>query len=333
MGGGRAAVMKWLPAVAVGLAIAVVPLVVHDRFLVGKVFTFVGINVLIVTGLALLFGYAGQVSIGHAAFYGIGAYASAYATTRLGWPWFAAVAVAMLLSAIGGGLLAFPSLRLRGHYLAMATLGFGEIMAFVFVEAKGVTGGTDGMTGIPSPSIGSLELLTPQANYWLVWLAAGLALVVARNITVSRPGRAMRAMHGSELGAQACGVDLTRLKVQVFIVSAAMAGLAGALYAHLVGFVSPSVFGLHTSVMLLTMTVVGGTGSLAGPFIAAAVFTLLPYMDAIVPGLPREVAKTFADWETDIYGLAIILVMLFAPGGAAGLLRRMRLRPRGRGEA
>lgn len=315
-----------VPAVAVAIAIAGAPLVLDDAFLVGKVLSFVGINVVVVTGLALLFGYGGQVSLGHAAFYGIGAYASAYVTVRMGLPWLAGVAAALVLSALGGALLSFPGLRLRGHYLAMATLGFGEIMSVVFVEARAITGGTDGTVGIPAPSLWGLEFTTPRANYWIVWAVAGLALLLARNITVSRPGRALRAMHGSELGAMACGVDITRLKVQVFVVSAGLAGVAGALYAHLVGFVSPSLFGLHTSVMLLAMTVLGGPGSLTGPFVAAALLTLLPYADSLIPGLPRQTAKTIAEWETDIYGLTIIVVMLFAPGGMAGLLRRLRPR-------
>ncbi|TLM69190.1 MAG: branched-chain amino acid ABC transporter permease [Actinobacteria bacterium] len=321
-------VLRTLPAAALWSAILAVPLVIDNAFVVGKVLVFVGINVIIVTGLALLFGYGGQVSLGHAAFYGIGAYASGFATVKMGWPWLAGVGCAIGVSALGGLLLSFPSLRLRGHYLAMATLGFGEIMQVVFVEAKGVTGGTDGMLGIPAPAVGRIALGTPEASYWLVWIIAGAALLLAGNVTRSRPGRALRAMHGSEAGAQACGIDLTVLKVQVFVVSAALAGLAGSLYAHVVGFVSPTSFGLHTSVMLLAMAVLGGAGSLAGPAVAAAAFTLLPYVDALVPGLPRDVATAISEWEIDIYGLAIILVMLLAPGGAAGLLRRLRRKPR-----
>lgn len=323
-----AGLLRAAPVAILAIAIAAIPLVVSDMFLVGKVLAFVGINVIVVTGLALLFGYGGQVSLGHAAFYGIGAYASGFVTVKLGGPWLAGMAAAVVVSAIGGLVLSFPSLRLRGHYLAMATLGFGEIMQVFFVEAKSVTGGTDGMLGIPMAQVGSFRFDTPAANYWLVWGVAGLALLLARNITVSRPGRAMRAMHGSELGAQACGIELTTLKVQVFVLSAALAGVAGALYAHLVGFVSPSSFGLHTSVMFLAMAVLGGTGSLAGPASAAVLFTLLPYADAIIPGLSRDAAKAIAEWETDIYALAIILVMLVAPGGIAGVLRRLKGRMR-----
>jgi len=301
---------------------------VDDRFVL-KVLTFVGINALVVVGLALLFGYAGQVSLGHAGFMGLGAYTSAYVTVRLEWSWLAGIVAAALVAAVGGLLLALPSLRLRGHYLAMATLGFGEIMFIAFVEAEPLTGGVDGFTGIPYASVGAFEFGTPELNYWLVWATALLSVAVAYNVVRLRPGRAMRALHGSELGARACGVDIVRLKVQVFVLSAALAGIAGALYAHLVGFISPSIFTLHFSVILLAMTVLGGTSSIAGPVLAAALLTLLPYVDAILPGVPESVATFLSEWETDIYGLSIILVMLFAPGGVAGLLRRIGAR-RGR---
>jgi len=307
------------------LLVMVAPLLVEDRFVL-KVLTFVGINALVVVGLALLFGYAGQVSLGHAGFVGLGAYTSAYATVRLGWPWLGGMAAAALVASLGGLLLALPSLRLRGHYLAMATLGFGEIMFIAFVEAESLTGGVDGFTGIQFASVAGFDFRTPAQNYWLVWGVTLLAAAVAYNIVRLRPGRAMRALHGSELGARACGVDIVRLKVQVFVLSAALAGLAGALYAHLVGFISPSIFTLHFSVILLAMTVLGGTNSIAGPVVAASLLTLLPYVDAVLPGVPESVASFLSDWETDIYGLAIIVVMLFAPGGVAGLLRRAGVR-------
>jgi len=305
--------------------VMIAPLIISDRFVL-KVLTFAGINVVTVLGLSILFGYAGQISLGHAAFLGIGAYASAYVTTQLGWPWLSGVTLGATLAGIGGLLLALPSLRLKGHYLAMATLAFGEIMFIVFVEAEPITGGVDGFGGIPWPSIGAFEFDTAPLNYWLVWGIALLVLLLVYNMVGTRPGRAMRALHGSELGAQACGVDIVRIKVGVFVVSAMLAGLSGVLYAHLVGFISPSLFTLHFSVILVAMTVLGGTSSLAGPLLAAVLLTLLPYVDALVPGMPESVASFFQEWEADIYGLTIILVMLFAPDGIAGLLRGIRRR-------
>lgn len=316
------------PSVMVGLlvlavvAVAVLPFLTTERYVL-RVFTFAGVNVIIITGMALLFGYAGQVSLGHAAFFGVGAYASAFAVMQLGWPWMGGAALAIALTAAGGLLLALPSLRLKGHYLAMATLAFGEIMRVVFTEARTVTGGPDGLSGIPFPWIGPLVFDSPRASYWLVWGVAAIILMLAANLVRSRAGRAMRALHGSELGATACGVDITGIKVRVFVISAAFAGLAGALYAHVVGFISPSTFSLHVSVLLVAMAVLGGTSSLAGPVIAAIMLTLIPFSDAVIPGLSRSALETIQEFQEDIYGLTIILVMIFMPGGIGSLIRRL----------
>lgn len=305
-----------LAAVLIGLA----PLLVADRFIL-KVLTFVGLNALVVVGLSLLFGYAGQVSLGHAAFVGIGAYTCAFTNVKLEWPWLASFAAAGIVSAAGGLLLAIPSLRLKGHYLAMATLGFGELMTLVFVEGRAVTGGVNGFTAIPFPSVGAFEFREPAALYWLVWGSVGVAALVSANMVSLRPGRAMKALHGSELGAQACGVDIVGVKVRAFVASAVFAGLSGALYAGVVGFISPTVFTLSASVSFLAMAIIGGTGSLAGPLIAAALLTLVQYLDAVIPGLPRDASSLLQEYQADIYGLAIVLVVLFAPRGIAGLWR------------
>ncbi len=318
--------MRLVVAAVLGLtvvaAVAGLPFFTSERYIL-RVFTFAGVNVIIITGMALLFGYAGQVSLGHAAFFGVGAYASAFVVTQLGWPWIGGVIVAIVLTATGGLLLALPSLRLKGHYLAMATLAFGEIMRVVFTEARTVTGGPDGLSGIPYPSLGPLAFDSASASYWLVWAVAGITLLLAANLVRSRAGRAMRALHGSELGATACGIDITGIKVRVFVISASFAGLAGALYAHVVGFISPSTFSLHVSVLLVAMAVLGGTSSLLGPVIAAVLLTLIPFSDAVIPGLSRSALETIQEWQEDIYGLTIIAVMIFMPGGIGGLLRRI----------
>ncbi|HAL30721.1 MAG TPA: branched-chain amino acid ABC transporter permease [Coriobacteriia bacterium] len=305
----------------VGLLAAAVPLVSPERYVL-KVMVYVGVNVIIIAGLALLFGYAGQISMGHAAFVGIGAYTSAYLVGSLGMPWLAGVAAGTLLAAAGGLVLALPALRLHGHYLAMATLGFAEIMHVVFREARHITGGNDGLGGIAYPEVAGYAIDTPLGTYLLVWGVAIAVLVVVANIVRSRPGRAMQALHATESGALACGVDTVSLKVRTFAFSAGLAGLAGALYAHSVGFISPTTFGLEQSVILVAMVVVGGTGSLAGPVIAAIALTLLPYADALIPGLSQGTVAVLQDWETDIYGIAMILVVIFAPAGIGGLIRR-----------
>lgn len=325
---------RYWPVIAsclLAAAVLAVPIAVTDRYLL-KVFMFVGLNVITVAGMALLFGHAGQISLGHAAFVGIGAYACGH-LTKAGLPWAAAVLAAVATATAGGLLLALPSLRLRGHYLAMATMGFSVIAGIAFVEMKAITGGNDGLSGIPLPTIGSLALDSATLNYLLVWGTAVAVLALASGIAAGRPGRAMTALHGSELGAQACGVDPTRVKVAAFTLSAGLAGLSGALYALTVGFVSPTSFALETSIILLAMVVLGGTRSLAGPTVAAVVLTLLSYIDAILPGLPATAVAFLQDWKGDIYGVVIVAVMLFAPSGMAGVVRAMRARARARARA
>jgi branched-chain amino acid transport system permease protein len=325
MGAARVRAIAWGAAAAAVLAIAAVPFLVDDRYLL-KVLTFIALDVIVVAGLALLFGYAGQISLGQGAFVGLGAYAAGYAATALHWPFWADVCLGMTVAALGGLVLALPSLRLKGHYLAMATLGFNVIMSIMFVEAKGITGGNDGLSQIPNAAFGGLAIDTPASNYLLAWGVAAIVLLLASGIVARRPGRAMTALHGSEIGAQACGVDPMRVKVSVFTLSAALAGLSGALYAHFVGYISPSSFSLEKSIILLAIVVLGGSRSLIGPVVACIGLTILPFLDAIVPGLSENAVKFLQDWEADIYGIAIIVVMLFAPGGLAAGFRALAKR-------
>ncbi|MDZ4166460.1 MAG: branched-chain amino acid ABC transporter permease [Coriobacteriia bacterium] len=331
----RATRMRYSIRAAVILAltfgVAITPFVMTDRYIL-RILTFVGINLIMVAGLSLLFGYAGQISLGQAAFYGLGAYTSGY-LAKAGVPWLLALVGGVAVAAIGGLLIALPSLRLKGHYLAMATLGFGEIMLFFFTETESVTGGSNGLRGIPAASIGPLEFATPVAKYFLVWSVVGIVLVLAANIVRRRPGRALRAIHGSETGAQACGIDTVKVKIQVFVLSAGLGGLAGVLYAHYVGFVSPSTFTLHYSLILVTMVALGGMGSLGGAVAGTVLLTLLPYVDAIIPGLPRSTVELIQDWTNDIYGMVLILVMLFMPRGLAGWATSLVARFGGRDRA
>jgi branched-chain amino acid transport system permease protein len=203
----------------------------------------------------------------------------------------------------------------------MATLGFNEIVYVLFRELRGITGGNDGLGGIPLPEIAGLRIDTPAGCYLLVWGIALVVVLLVANVARSRPGRAMRAIHGTETGAVACGVDIVRLKVQTFALSAGLAGLAGTLYAHSVGFIAPTTFSLEQSVIFVAMVVVGGTASLAGPVLAAVALTLLPYADALVPGLSKGVVAVLQDWEADIYGIAMIVVVVLMPSGIAGLFK------------
>jgi branched-chain amino acid transport system permease protein len=269
-----------------------------------NVFVFVGINTMLAIGLNLLLGYAGQISLGHAAFFGMGAYLSGIITTRFGVDPF----LVMILSAFCAGTLAFaigfPILKLKGHYLAMATLGFGIIMYIIFNETVDWTGGPSGLSGIPNLRIGSLVFDNDLNNYYLVWVFTLVVMLLSINLSRSRIGRALRAINDSEVAARVMGVNARILKVQIFTVSAVISAIAGSLYAHIMTFIAPASFGFNFSVELLTMVVIGGLGSIYGSFLGAAILTMLP-----------EFLRMFQNFDIIIYGLMLILMTMFMPGG------------------
>jgi branched-chain amino acid transport system permease protein len=302
---------------------ALVPwLVPSDYYL--TVLIVAAFHVMLVMGLNLLMGYAGQVSLGHAAFYGLAAYTSGILTSR-GAPVVAGIAAGIALTVLVAALIAVPTLRLRGHYLAMGTLGFGLIVFIVLNEATGLTGGPSGLTGIPRLAVGGYVVASDRGYYGVVWSAVLLLYLLARNLVHSRVGRALRAIHTSETAAGILGVDTTRYKAAVFVLSAFYAAVAGTLYAHYVTFVSPGSFGFGTSVQLVTMVVLGGMGSLPGAVAGALFLTLLP-----------EALRALEDFDILVYGGILILCMMYLPGGLAEggsrLLRGLRgLRPGARG--
>jgi branched-chain amino acid transport system permease protein len=264
---------------------------------------FMGINGMITMGLSLLMGYAGQISLGHAAFFGLGAYSSGILTTHYSLHPLVAFLSGMTLSALVAYLVGKPTLRLKGHYMAVATLGFGEIMFIIFNELSSLTGGPSGLSGIPALQLWGIPL-EGSLYLYLVWGALLLLLLFSLNVIDSRVGRALRAVHGSELAAGAMGVDASRYKVEVFILSAVYASMAGSLYAHFISFISPSSFSLMFSILLLMMVVVGGTETLWGALLGAAVLTLLP-----------EYLRGLEDFETLAYGAILMAVLLFMPKG------------------
>jgi branched-chain amino acid transport system permease protein len=265
-----------------------------------------GLHTILVMGLNLLMGYAGQVSLGHAAFYGIAAYTTGILTARFHWPVAAGIAAGVVLVLVVAAGIAVPTLRLKGHYLAMGTLGFGIIVYIVLNEATDLTGGPSGLTGIPKLSLAGVALGSDRAFYYVVWSVVLLLFLLAQNLIRSRLGRALRAIHTSETAAAALGVDTERYKIGVFILSALYAAVAGALYAHYVTFVSPGSFGFHASIQFVTMVVLGGMGSLWGAVAGATFLTALP-----------EVLRAIEDYDILLYGGLLILCMMFLPGGLA----------------
>jgi len=289
-----------------GLAVLVTPLLLQGNYLL-NVFVFIGINTMLAVALNLLLGFAGQISLGHAAFFGLGAYISGILTTHYTInPCIAMIAAALCVGVIAF-IIGFPILKLKGHYLAMATLGFGIIVYIIFNETVAWTGGPSGMSGIPNLSLGPVIFDSDMMNFYLIWAFTLLTMLLSINLANSRIGRALRAIHDSEVAARVMGVNVRLLKVQIFAVSALISALAGSLYAHTMTFIAPASFGFNFSVELVTMVIIGGLGSIYGSFLGAAILTLLP-----------EFLRVFHDFDIVIYGLLLIVMTMFMPGGLIG---------------
>ncbi len=291
-------------------AIVAAPFLLPDYY--QSVLIVAGLFAILSMGLNLLMGYAGQISLGHAAFYGLSAYASGILTTTFHWPVPAGIAAGVVLSGVTAALIGIPTLKLKGHYLAMGTLGFGVIVYIVFNEAVALTAGPSGLTGIPRLSAFGKIFSTDREYYFVVWGTVFLLFVLARNLVRSRMGRALRAIHTSESAASVLGIDVARYKAFVFVLSAVYAGIAGALYAHFVTFISPGSFSFHASTQVVTMVVLGGMASLWGAVAGAVFLTVLP-----------EWLRAIEDYDILVYGAILVLTMRFLPGGLAEGVERV----------
>lgn len=294
---------------------AVSAAIVGYAFVVGgyiaTVIAFALVYVVFVTGLNLFMGFANQVSFGQNAFAGLGGYASAILTTTYNWPVLPAMIAGILLAVVIALIIGYPTLRLKGHYLAMATLAIGLITYEIAVEWQSMTQGYLGISGIPPLGIGSYEIVSDRGQLAILSIVALLAVFIAARIKSSRMGRAFLALGASENAALALGINVSRTKLIAFLTAAAFAALAGALFVHVVGYVSPEVFGLHMVILGFTMLYVGGIGSIAGPLIGALLISLLP-----------EVLRGFKDYQDLFYGAALILLLIYAPRGLAAFFER-----------
>lgn len=314
---------KWwhsaTPYMALAVLAGVLPLVFHNAYHL-SVLILIGTYAIIAIGLSLLMGYAGQISLGHAAFYGLGAYASAIGTTRFGLdPWLCII-LGIVLTAAVAYLVGRPTLQLRGHYLAMATLGIGIIVQIIFKQGGDFTGGFSGIAGIPRLGIGPLVFDTDQKFCYLVWPLVIVGLLLASNVVNSRVGRALRAIHDSEVAARSCGVHVSALKLNIFVLSAVFASVAGSLYAHNITFISPDPFGLHFSIMLVIMVIIGGSRSLWGALSGAAIITVLG--QALLK--LSEKIPAISGLDSVFFGAILIIAVMFIPGGLAGWLKSLR---------
>jgi branched-chain amino acid transport system permease protein len=316
MGAGR----RLTVLLGAGALVAAVGLAVESRYVLAAL-NFIALYAIAALGLSLVMGYAGQVSLGQAAFFAVGAYTSAVLTASHGWNPWAAMGLAVLAGAGLASAIGMPIFRLSGLFLAMATLGFGIIVYYVLVNWAEVTGGPSGLTGIPPLAVGSFRFDTDARMLGLAWGALLALLALGGNVVDSRVGRALRAIRGSEAAARALGVDATRAKRAVFAAAGGVTALAGSLYAHYLTVVNPSPFSFTFSVELVLMVVLGGTASLWGSVLgAAAVVSLVEALRALAPLVSSSHGA--AEYEIVVFGLVLMALMVFMPDGLAGLGRR-----------
>lgn len=281
----------------------------------------IGLFTIVAVGLNLLVGYAGQISLGHGAFMGIGAYASALLAVRAHVPVYLSIPAAVVIT-VAIALIIAPVLRLKGHYLAMATLAFAIIIFIFLREMTWLTLGNTGLRDIPKLPIPGLRLTGVRPDYfwkpeyYVIWVIVLLALLFSRNLVASRPGRALMALHHSEIAAETLAIDTSRYKIKVFALSAAMAGLAGAIFAHLQGILTPTGFDFNLSIKLLVMVVIGGMASIWGSMAGAAFVVLLPKLLQAAPyWFGSKGGELSTNTENIIFGVSLILVMILMPSG------------------
>jgi branched-chain amino acid transport system permease protein len=309
-------VKGWLPIALVAAAALAVPAVTRDGYVM-QLLNIAILNAIVVMGLNFATGWTGQINFGQAAFYGLGAYATAIAT-KSGLPWIVTPVLSVVIVLAASLVLGLPTLRLRTYYLAMTTIGFGEIVRLVIVHWEPVTGGTSGLRAIPGITVLGFGPQGQIQHYYLLLTALALATLVAARIRQSALGRAMIATKDSEIAAEQSGVDTARTKLLAFMIGAVYAGLAGCLYASSIRFISPDSFSGVQAVLLMTMLIVGGMGSIAGCIVGAVGLTLLP-----------EVLRFLGQWYLVLYGLGVIVVIVVLPGGLASMAGTFSIRREG----
>lgn len=287
----------------------------------------IGFAIIAAVGLNLLTGFTGQISLGHAAFVGVGAYTSAILVTRLGFSFWLSIPFAGLVAAIAGMIIGIPSLRVKGLYLCIATLAAQFIFEFVFIHWESMTNGITGLN-IPCPSIGGFEFVTEKEFYWITLLFVVLGVGYARNLVRSRMGRAFVAIRDRDLSAEIIGINLFRYKLSAFAISSFYAGVAGALWVTFLKVVTPDHFPFILSIHYLAMIIVGGLGSILGSIFGAIFMTLIPellnYLSEIVKMSAPGYEEIFVPMKEVIFGVLIVLFLVFEPRGLAELWNRIK---------
>ena len=294
----------WLPILT---ALAAFPLVVKNEYIL-NVGVLAGIYVILTTGLNITNGYTGLMSFGYAAFYGIGAYTAAILSTRYGMPFWVTFPAAGVVAGLFGVTIALPTLRLKGIFLALITIGFQEIVFLITLNWTSLTRGPMGIPGIPSPSLGGYAFVSNRDYFYLILVLNVLMVFLVARFMGSRVGRTFIAIREDEVAAQSVGIPIFPMKVLSFVISTVMAGVAGAFFAHHARFVSADSFRLDETFVILTMLIVGGMGTLVGPIIGAIFLVIFP-----------EAARFLSHYREIVYGAILVLVILFRPEGIAGI--------------
>ena len=300
---------------ALGLLLLVIPAFGFSRYIM-RIFIVIGIYSMLTLALNLVAGYTGQLSMGNAGFYAIGAYTATLLMIKLGMSFWPSLLVAAAFAGISGFLLGLPTLRLKGSYLTIVTLGFGEIVRMILMNWDPVTNGTLGIRNIPQPLLFGIRLTL--ANHGLYYLMLALVFLVSLFCVLiinSKTGRAFIAIREDEIAAQMMGIKTIRYKVLAFVLSAVISGMAGAFYAPLVGYIDPNSFTFEISSQIISMAILGGLGTMRGMYFGAAVLIIFP-----------EVSRFLMDYRFVLYGLILVIMMRFRPQGLLGWQSRLPYR-------
>ncbi|GIN93920.1 branched-chain amino acid ABC transporter permease [Siminovitchia terrae] len=296
------------------------PIFISSQYLF-TLFILIGIYSIITVGLSLLIGYTGQISIGHAAFFGIGAYISGVLTTKYEMSAWGAMLIGMVVTFCLAYIIGIPVLKLKGHILALATIAINVIVYILLLGLSEYTGGAGGLVGIPNLSLFGIDLGNQLYFYYFLWGIAFLVILFSMNIIRSSIGRLLRSIHDSEIGTETLGINAAKYKVMIFSISAAYASLAGSLYAHYINFIAPPTFYITFSILLLVMVMVGGVHSIWGAIIGT---TAIMFLNEFIRFIAHNYLNVSGEVEIVFYGLIIILVMIFMPKGLVGVFERLR---------
>lgn len=298
--------IRYSVIIGIVAVLLLVPLFLQSHYYL-RILVLIGIYVILTSSLNLVNGYTGLFSLGHAAFYGIGAYTSAILVKQAGWPVWAGMVSAALVAAACGYLIAKPTIRLTGIFLTLVTLGFTIIVMLIFLNWTSLTKGPLGIAGVPAPSFRGKPFLTPVPYYYLILTLDLLVLFCLSRLVNSRFGRALKAIREDDAAADMCGVNLAYYKIAAFVIAAGMAGVAGSFYSHYMRYISPDAFSHLETFAILTMLAFGGPGNLLGPIVGSAVLISL-----------TEAFRAFAAYRMIIYGMLLIFMMLFRREGLLG---------------